>query len=288
MQSNRNILEQILSFTAHFPDSTFHTADMPYRLCSPAAQDPANSRLWQDESGALLGFGVIQLPFSTLDWAVRPGSEHIHQAIIAWGAERLEEVARQRGEGFGYLLDSRNENDQVALQSGFELDDWSIRNLAMELHHPPHRSATPDGYTIRPLRGESEVADYVALHRRAFDSRNMSVEWRTQVLAHPLYQPELDLVVEAPDGALVAFCIGWLNKFEGETIGQIEPIGVLPAFQRRGLGRAILVELLCRFHEVGARRVLIDAESYNDASQSLYETAGFVEVARTYKYFRRF
>jgi ribosomal protein S18 acetylase RimI-like enzyme len=288
MQLSPNALEQILSFTHQVPKSTFHSADMPYRLCSPAAQEPANRRVWTSAAGEVTGFGVTQLPFSTLDWAVRPGYESLQQEIVAWGVGRLEEIARQRGKGFGYLLDSRSDNDAVAVQYGFKLDDWCIRNLAIELSHPPRTTPLPNGFRIRPLNGEAEVSAYVDLHRAAFDTRNMSVEWRAKTLGHPLYQPELDLVAESDDGQLVAFCIGWLNKVNNELVGQIEPLGVLPAFQRRGLGRAILSESLHRFYQAGVRRVLIDAESYNDASQSLYERSGFTEVARTYKYFRRF
>jgi ribosomal-protein-alanine N-acetyltransferase len=105
---------------------------------------------------------------------------------------------------------------------------------------------------------------------------------------HPLYQPQLDLVAESADGKLAAFCIGWLAQIDASTVGQIEPLGVLPMFQGKGLGRAILSESLQRFKHLGAKQLLIDAESTNRASQSLYESVGFIERSRTYKYFRIF
>lgn len=281
-------LDQILAFTQRYPAACFDTIDMPYRLCSPAAQEPANCRIWTDDMGETVGFALTQLPFSTLDWAVCPGSEELQGEIIAWGIARLEEIARLRGEGFGYLIDSRRETDATPLQQGFELDDWHIRNLEMPLIAPTTKPQTPPGFTIRPLAGESEVAAYVDLHRAAFDSRNMTIEWRARTLAHPSYQPPLDLVAHTADGRLVAFCIGWLGEIDGETAGQIEPLGVLPEFQGQGLGRAILAEALNRFFQHGARRLFVDAESYNEASQHLYESAGFQETATTYKYFRRF
>ena len=92
----------------------------------------------------------------------------------------------------------------------------------------------------------------------------------------------------ADNGKLAAFCIGWLGESDGELIGQIEPLGVLPEFQQRGLGRAILVEALQRFRAAGAKRAWIDAENTNEASQHLYEVVGFRERAATYKYFRLF
>jgi ribosomal protein S18 acetylase RimI-like enzyme len=281
-------LDQILDFTYCYPSACFHTVDMPYRLCSPAAQDPANSRLWTDAEDEVLGFDLVQLPFSTLDWATRPGDEQLHDEIVAWGVARLEEVAGQRSGGLGFLLDSRSDRDPVAARNSFELDDWYIRNLAMKFMSSPLVPSTPSGFYIHPLNGEAEVAAYVALHRAAFQTRNMSSDWRTRILFHPRYQPQLDLIAEAADGRLAAFCIGWLDESDGDVVGQIEPVGVLPEFQGQGLGRAILLESLQRFYEVGAKRVLIDAESNNPASQHLYEAVGFREFNRTYKYFRRF
>jgi mycothiol synthase len=281
-------LDKITEFTHRYPSACFHTIDMPYRLCSPAAQDPANCKLWMDESGEVLGFGLTQLPFSSLDWAVRPGNEALQTEIVAWGVERLQEIAHQRGEGFGYLLDSRTDNDPIAQEHGFVLDDWHIRNLDLSFDQPAQSASTPSGFHIRPLYGDAEVAAYVALHRAAFDTRNMSVEWRARTLSHPTYQPQLDLVAEAANGRLAAFCIGWLGEINGEVVGQIEPVGVLPEFQRQGLGRAILRHSLQRFYKLGAKRVLIDAESHNLSSKHLYEASGFREATTTYKYFRQF
>lgn len=286
--SSASTLNQILAFSLRYPSACFHTIDMPYRLSSPAAQELANCRLWLDEAGELAAFAITQLPFSTLDWATRPGSEALHADIVDWGITRLTEIARQRGESFGYLLDSRSDQDQVAFQHGFVLSDWHIRNLALEFSQPPSPSSIPPGFQIRPLGGKEEVNAYVELHRAAFQSRNMSSEWRCNILGHPLYQPQLDLVAEDKLGNLAAFCIGWLGQIGNTIFGQIEPVGVLPAYQGQGLGRAILLESLARFYALGATSVHIDAESYNNASQHLYEAVGFREVTKTYKYFRRF
>jgi hypothetical protein len=60
--------------------------------------------------------------------------------------------------------------------------------------------------------GAGEVEACVALHRAAFDSRNMTVEWRARILVRPEYRSELDCVAVAPDGRLAAFGIGWLDR----------------------------------------------------------------------------
>lgn len=287
LMNNTSDLDTILTFVQQHLRDFFHVVDMPYRLCSPAAQDAQNVRLWEVED-EVVGFCVVQLPFSTLDWAVRPGYEALADEVVGWVVERLQMVANERQEGFGFLFDSRMENDQLPLRHGFVLDDWHIRNLAQELVPTRAAVAVPEGFTLRPLRGQAEADDYAKLHREAFNTRNMSTDWRERTIRHAMYQPDLDLVIEDEQGRLAAFCIGWAGEVKGEHVGQIEPVGVLPEYQKRGLGRAILETNLHRMAARGIRRVLIDAESYNPASQHLYETAGFREISRAVKYFRRF
>jgi len=137
----------------------------------------------------------------------------------------------------------------------------------------------PDGFRIRALAGQGEVEAYVATHRAAFGSTNMTADWRRSTLRHPHYAPELDLVAEAPDGTLMAFCVCWITPplaaLTGGRAAQVEPLGVLPAYQRRGIGRALLLEAFRRAMEMGARRMDVDAESYNEASRDAYASVGF-------------
>ncbi len=86
----------------------------------------------------------------------------------------------------------------------------------------------PPGFHIRPLAGAGEIDAYVALHQAVFQSKSMNSEWRQRTLQRAEYEPDLDLVVEAPNGQLAAFCIGWLDRSRayGKPAGQIEPMGV--------------------------------------------------------------
>jgi ribosomal protein S18 acetylase RimI-like enzyme len=135
----------------------------------------------------------------------------------------------------------------------------------------------PDGYKIRPLAGEQEVAAYVELHQSVFQSKNMTEAWRRRTLQRAEYRPLIDLVVEAPDHQLAAFCICWFdeNGPGNRPSGQIEPLGVSAAHRNLGLGRAILCEGLRRLHAMGAQQVFVETDNYRDAAFRLYESAGF-------------
>ncbi len=219
------------------------------------------------------------------------GSTRLSRPLIGYpllGSEPLNTLASPREDGLYFLFDSHTVGDPLALKYGFELDDWTMRRLCLPLDHPLDTFNPPPGFTIRSLRGSSEVPAYVALHRAAFGTLNMTEDWRARTLEHPAHQRALDLVAEDEMGQLAGFCIGWMSEINGVKTGQIEPLGVLPDFQARGLGRALLLETLRRMRELGAVNILIDAESYNPGSQHLYESVGFRDLYHTIKYFRVF
>jgi hypothetical protein len=90
--------------------------------------------------------------------------------------------------------------------------------------HPLTELPQPDlaeGYRTRPVRGEEDLTDRVAVHRAAWHpSRVTEGGYRTVMAAWP-YRADLDWVVEAPDGSLVANCLIWLDERNG--VGELEP-----------------------------------------------------------------
>lgn len=109
----------------------------------------------------------------------------------------------------------------------------------------------------------------------------MTESWRQATLTAPHYLPELDLIALAPDGTGTGFCICWLaTAIDGQCVAQIEPLGVVPAYQRLGLGRALLLTAMKQASERGAEAIRVYAESYNEASQGVYATASFRETHR--------
>ncbi|HEU5370316.1 MAG TPA: GNAT family N-acetyltransferase [Ktedonobacterales bacterium] len=288
-------LQRIYEFVQAFPADAFHVVDLPYRLCSPSAQEPENARLWEDEQGVLRGFAIVQLPWLTLDYGVHPAAREagLEEAILAWAFERWPQVMAEHGLRYSLFLEVR-EDQTVRLtlleRLGFVRDDWHTLHMSQPLNGAIPPSHTPEGFTIRPLAGEAEVAGYVALHRAAFGSMNMTEDWRRRALQAPQYIPALDLVAAAPDGSLAAFCVCWLSQRghdeNGSNTGQVEPIGVRPDLQGRGLGRAILLEGLRRLQAHGAATALVDSDGENEASRGLYEAVGF-RVANSARKYRK-
>ena len=58
----------------------------------------------------------------------------------------------------------------------------------------------PDGFVVRPVRGDDDVPRRVDVHRSAFHPSRVTVDSYANVRASWPYRQGLDWVVEAPDG----------------------------------------------------------------------------------------
>lgn len=97
--------------------------------------------------------------------------------------------------------------------------------------------------------------------------------------------------------ALTHGYIGYVDEEDGEIRGyailmptveeaELLNIGVASAWQRKGLGRAILHEMLELARNKNMHRVFLEVRSSNVAAIALYRSAGFVEVGLRRGYYQ--
>ena len=272
-----------------FPADHLRRTDLPYRFSSWALDDPANAMLWRDESGALVGWGVLQAPFWTLDFAFHPlAGQVVFQDILAWAHHRAPSAlntAVGQDSWFIAVFADQAEHARTLTAAGFACqadvgeDSWSKVWLARPGSMPVKDYRLPAGFTVRSLAGADEVEAYTQLHQEVFGTRNMTSAWRRRTLLQPQYRPDLDVVVQAPDGTLAAFCVGWLNAAPCQPLtGQVEPLGCRAAYRRYALGRVALAEVLRRLQAAGASQIFVETDNYRDTAWALYENVGFTKV----------
>jgi mycothiol synthase len=284
-------LARIRELVYAYPGENLHVADLPYRLCAPSAQGPENVRLFEDASGHLLAFGIVQAAWGTLDYFIRPAArgKGIEDALMTWALARFQRLTDARGRDLDWWIDTRAElPDRAALAARYGFTDagWSLVHLRRPLDVPLPNPRMPEGFTLRPLAGADEAAACAALQRAAFASANMTTEWRLRTLAVPEYLPELDLVAVAPDGRLAAFCLCWLHAAAHEA--QVEPMAVHPDFQQLGLGHALLYEAFRRMRTLGATTASVESYANSGPALALYTSADFREAQTIGKYARSF
>ena len=267
--------------------ANFHLIDLPYRFSSWAFDNPDNIGLWEDEQGALVGWAVLQTPFWAIDYACHPqlGAE-AHPQLLAWADQRARQlVGSPFGRPIWFINVFAHQNKRIAdleaagfaSQAHVAENPWSKVLLQQTVPLTDAQHELPAGFVLRPLAGLSEVPAYVDLHRAVFESESMTVAWRTRTLQQQAYQPDLDLVIVDPAGALAAFCICWFTPhgIDGRPSGQIEPMGVRADLRGQRLGQLILSEGVRRLYARGAEQVVVETDNYRDAAFALYESVGF-------------
>lgn len=276
---------RMLALVRACPANHLRNIDLPYRFSSWALDEPHNAALWVDPSGKLAAWAVMQAPWWQIDLAFAPAiPAGLRAEVLDWTDQRARQAL---GTPYGVpcWFVTVFADDQALIealqQAGFAdqydvgEDSWSKVWMQRPVEMPVKNYRIPAGFSVRPLAGEGEVAAYVALHQETFGSKNMTIEWRRRTLAQPDYNPDLDIVVQAPEGQLAAFCIGWLERSGGRLRGQIEPLGCLPEFSRYALGRLALAEVLRRLQAAGAQSIHVETDNYRDTARALYEHMGF-------------
>jgi GNAT superfamily N-acetyltransferase len=142
------------------------------------------------------------------------------------------------------------------------------------------RPPLPPGFAVRPLRVPDDLearswASWRAFHPSDADDRYQGADWYLpKITRQPLYRPDLDLVVAAPDGRVASFTTIWLD--ERSNTACFEAVGTAPEFQRRGLAKALPAEGLARLAALGVERAFVG--DYREAACSLYAAAGFIDA----------
>ena len=122
---------------------------------------------------------------------------------------------------------------------------------------------------------EADWATIPEIHRAAFGDHGDDVAWLVGELhASEWYEPELSFVAEE-DGRVVGHVMNTWCWLEGGSprVLQLSPLGVLPAFQGRGHGSALVRASLDAVRARGEPLLLVEGDP------KYYSRFGFVRAA---------
>jgi len=256
-------------------------SDLEELLSLPHNQ--ANTRLWHSAAGEMLAFAVVD-GYNNLIFEIDPrAGDELAGEIVRWGAAQLRQMQPDPLDEMPTLDASCPADNaaRIALLERHGFVQQAIRSLHLErrLDEPLPEALLPAGFSIRPLRAPQEIEAWVALHRAAFDSEHMTVGERQAMMSGADYDPLIDLVVEAPDGSLAASCVCWFSRAEnahtGRNMGYTDPLATHPAYQRRGLARALLAQGMQLLKARGMQVAALGTSSENTAMLAAAQAAGF-------------
>jgi mycothiol synthase len=191
-----------------------------------------------------------------------PDSRQVFILVFEDDAPLLDAVQRR-----GYL---RNENR-------------SSSHLEYEIGELPS-PCLPDGFSIRSMAEEQDIEKRREIFGRSFDHDDPR-EWPSafayrELMKAPDYDPDHDLIVVAPTGTYAACCIFWYDQ--KNHVAHLEPLGTHPAYRKRGLARALLLEALHRVKRLGAKRMPMTG-----GFDPFYESCGFRRLRRSFVWERQ-
>lgn len=247
--------------------------DLDYWRSDEVDPDRLNAQLWFD--GELL-VGFAWPSDGQIDVVVEPARPELVGQILSWGeawrrAAELSVGQERRFSAWSYIGDTTRV--ATLTQRGYQRAATALDLRMRVLSHALPAAPVAEGYRVRSLAGEDEIAARVEVHRDAFAPSRMTTR-RYEVLSRmPIYRRDLDLVAVAPDGSFAAFCIVWYD--EELQIGVFEPVGCHSAHRRRGLASTVMVEGMRRLIELGARTAHVTSLAGNRPAEDLYESLGF-------------
>jgi GNAT superfamily N-acetyltransferase len=178
---------------------------------------------------------------------------------------RIYERDKRRVAAFERLGYVRGEPDHV----------WFRRDLS----EPLPRFPAPEGFRVRDSIGV-DPALRARAHRDAWndlsqigikDARSgFTTEMYLGVRDAPVYDPALDILVEADSGEFVASTICWADPASG--IGIFEPVGAHAKYRRRGLARFAMLEGLRRLKARGMAWAGVGTAHFNAPAIAAYSS----------------
>jgi ribosomal protein S18 acetylase RimI-like enzyme len=243
-------------------------------------------RIWES-GGEVVGWGWFKPPIEA-EWFVSEAlpvavADRLRDEILAWHAALARDAGRELPPTEGEPARLEKWAADGWREAAFLADrGWTAGDLLLTQYFQPldlelDPPRVPDGYVLRTLRGPDDIPARVEVHRAAFAPSQLTLEKYELAVRQDHYAFERDVVVEAPDGSFAAFALCWLDR--AAALGYFEPVGVHPNHQRRGLGRVVMRHGLRLLRAAGARDAMVFSLRSNTASEALYRSAGFGEIA---------
>ena len=257
------------------PGSSLQIGDFEEHIQMPAVRESLNT--WHEED-RLAAFAYVD-EFANLWFEVALGclTRKLETEIIQWGIQIQQQRNRATGEDSSLDANCEVHNTEriaILIRNGFVQQSVRSLHFELELEPPVTQALFPAGYTCRHVTAADPVEDLVDLHRLAFGTENMSVDYRMAMMRASQYEMDMDLLAVAPDGSLAGFCVCSVDESDS-SLGYTDPIGIHPLHQHKGVAKALAITGINLLAQRGITRVQTGTSSDNLGMQALADSLGF-------------
>lgn len=268
--------------------------------------DPERNAFVAVEGGQIVGFVRLRLALlrgERHDSIFTMGTVHpsrrrrgIGMVLMRWVEQRAQELKEDRPL---YLYLSVREPvrgmEELAQDLAMDAERFFFWLECDHLDRVP-APVFPPGIRVRSyVMGQDEQA-FVTAQNEAFSDHwgfvetTMEIEYQRQQIRD--FRPQDTLLAVDDDGNVAGFALVHLPQGVGHlpegSTPVIEILGVRPAFQRRGIGRALLLTAMRHVREAGLTVVGLSVDTDNPhKARRLYESVGFEARTRNTAYRKR-
>lgn len=164
---------------------------------------------------------------------------------------------------------------RLLLHNGFfrEHDEWDM--IRSDLRNLPDPALPEEFQVLTYPRGQA-IAAFRQLYEEAFSAQPSYQPYTSDAEVSQELDAGQDLLFLADRIQPVGFA--WLRHVDSH-LGEIEPLGLVPAYQGKGLGRRLLLAGLHELHTRGYRQARLGVWANNARAVRLYGQLGFEQVA---------
>jgi mycothiol synthase len=165
-----------------------------------------------------------------------------------------------------------------------------IRTLIQMRSTLPSSLSSPPGIHTRPFIRHQDEEAWLALNARIFSAHPEQGQWTREDLERRLSEGWFDpdgFLIHESEGVMRGFCWTKVHGTHGhghDVIGEIYVVGVDPAYQGRGLGRALTLAGLQHLTTAQVSGAMLYVDASNAAAIALYTDLGFSESGRDVMY----
>ena len=256
-----------------------HPGDIPHHIYNGNKHyNPVElMTLWEDDLG-LAAWLLVDPSHKSFDAQVRPDlrCSDLEREVLELAYDRTTELMRQYEIESDCVYADAFRGDtarrELLVALGWELADETPYVLNRTKINSVVVPNLPDGYSFKSANEIEDAAALADVHNAAFGPI-WTPELYKQVMEAPGYEPERELVIQAPDGTFVAFSIIWFDSLN--RTGLFEPVGTHKDYQRRGFGRAIVLYGMQHMASAGMEFATVSHFGDNEAARGLYHASGF-------------
>jgi len=288
----RNFLREVFLLNGR-REHSWHVARLDYwrwhfvlnlQVCDPVERVMT---IWETAGGQIaavlhpVGWGEVRLH-------VHPHfrTEALEDEMLACAEEHLSDRS-QAGKQILHVpvFSADAERQQALAHRGYSRLSGRVHHWRRDLDAPVPAAPASPGYTIRAM---GELAEHPArswASWRAFHADEPAANydgdwsWYQNLQSAPLYRRDLDIVAATSNGEIAAFSTFYYDDFTRSAVAVL--VGTAAEHQRRGLGKAVMVEGLQRLQRQGCTRVF--ANAYDPPADALYGSVlGTHEVSETW------